>query len=614
MAWEGIGEGLSSLGYNYVRQVKEKGDFSLRGDTLDIFASGFAYPVRIEWEWEEIKRISSFDLESGLFLEEHQNIIILPFLKKEKKHSLSEPLLGFLDIKESDYVVHVDYGIGIYRGLKKIERNKKVSEFLEIEYRNREKLYLRREKAYLLQKYVSLDKAKPRRSKLSSQEWKRTKAKAQKHIRQFALELVRSEAARRILGGFAFGEEKEWENEFARSFPYPETQDQKKAWQEVKKDMESSYPMDRLICGDVGYGKTEIALRAAFKAALNSKQVAFLVPTTILAQQHFENFKKRIEKYPLRVELLCRFRTQNEQKEVVEGLKSGRIDIVIGTQRLLSDDVSFKDLGLLIIDEEQRFGVRQKEKIKNMKIGIDVLMLTATPIPRTLYMSLGGIRAISLLKTPPRQRKAVKTFVQEFSRQVLKTAIEREINRGGQVYIIERYIRDVYRREKMLKGIFKTGLKLGLAHGALPPKSLQAVMHKFMHGDLNCLISTAIVESGIDIPLANTLIVSQADLFGMADLHQLRGRVGRFNRQAYAYFFFSGKKPLPSLAQRRLAAIKNYSYLGSGFDIAMKDLELRGAGNILGQEQHGFIWAVGLDLYCRMLRVEVAELRKKFKV
>ena len=608
-------ETLISFGYRQVKSILEEGDFSRRGDVLNVFAAGFVYPLRIEWEWEAVRKIVSFDIKSGFFIEKHNSVIILPLLRKKRKSfSLSEPLLGFLDIKESDYVVHVDYGIGIYRGRKEIEKGGRKYDFLEIEYARKEKLYIPQEKAYLLQKYVSLDRVKPPLSRLSTSEWKRTKERVQKYVRKFALELVRAEAARRVWGGFKFSPQSDWQREFEASFPYQETEDQKKAWQEVKKDMESPFPMDRLICGDVGYGKTEVAMRAAFKTALDSKQVAFLVPTTILAQQHFENFRQRIEKFPLRVELLCRFRTLAEQKRIVAEIRKGKVDIVIGTQRLLSPDVEFKDLGLLIVDEEQKFGVKQKEHIKRLKIGVDVLTLTATPIPRTLYMSLGGIKAVSIINTPPAQRMAVKTFAGEFNPQILKRAVRQEVERGGQIYIIEPYIKDLERIRRLLTSFFSWRLKIGVAHGSLPAASLKKVMLEFMRGKLDCLISTAIVESGIDIPQANTLVVDRAENFGLGDLHQLRGRVGRFNRQAYAYFFFRERERLSPAARQRLETIEKLSYLGAGFDIAMKDLELRGAGNILGQQQHGFVWAVGLDLYCRMLKAEIERMRKEFRV
>jgi len=422
------------------------------------------------------------------------------------------------------------------------------------------------------------------------------------------------QAAREVLGGFKFSKDTPWQKEFEETFPYEETEDQIRAWEEVKRCMESEKPMDILICGDVGYGKTEVAMRAAFKAVMDSKQVAFLVPTTILAEQHYQNFKKRLERFPVRVEMLSRFKSKSEQKKIIEDISKGLVDIIVGTHRILSQDVKFKDLGLLIIDEEQRFGVKQKERIKKMKMCVDVLTLTATPIPRTLYMSLSGIKSISLIKTPPKERLAIKTKVTIFSKELIRDAILKEYSRGGQVYFIENRIKDIPKIEKMLKSILPSCIKIGIAHGRMKAKELEEVMILFLRKEIDCLLSTAIVESGLDIPLANTLIVNNAHRFGLADLHQLRGRVGRFNIQAFAYFLVPKKECISKEAKKRLEAIEKFSYLGAGFDIAMRDLELRGAGNILGEQQHGFIWQIGLDLYCRLLKIEIEKLREEFSI
>ncbi|HIE36209.1 MAG TPA: DEAD/DEAH box helicase, partial [Candidatus Omnitrophica bacterium] len=441
----------------------------------------------------------------------------------------------------------------------------------------------------------------------------RTKEKVSKGIREFALQLLRMEAQRKLIGGFKFSPDTEWQKIFEEKFPYQETEDQIKAIQEVKKDMETTSCMDRIICGDVGYGKTEVAMRAAFKAVMDNKQVAFLVPTTILAYQHFTNLLKRVEDFPLKLEMLSRFRTPHQQREIIRRLREGKIDIVVGTHRLLSSDVYFKDLGLLIIDEEHKFGVEHKEKIKELKVGIDVLTLTATPIPRTLYMSLIGIKDISLIKTPPKERLATKIIICEFNPKVLGEAIIQEVKREGQVFFIHNRVQTLPKIEKILKNYLPSEIKIGVVHGRLPSSVMEKIMLDFIERRVNCLLSTAIVESGIDIPWANTIIINDAHTFGLADLHQLRGRVGRLNIRAYAYFVIPNKGAISDEAKKRLKMIEKFSHLGSGFEIAMSDLELRGAGNLLGKEQHGFVWMVGFDLYCRLLKKEIEYLREIFK-
>jgi len=411
--------------------------------------------------------------------------------------------------------------------------------------------------------------------------------------------------------GFKFSPDTEWQSDFEKTFPYQETPDQIKATAEVKQDMESGKPMDRLLCGDVGYGKTEVAMRAAFKAVMDSKQVAYLVPTTILAEQHYKNFISRLKKFPVKVEMLSRFKTGTEQNGIIKGLSSGNVDIVIGTHRLLSPDVSFKNLGLVIVDEEQRFGVKAKEQLKKIKATIDVLVLTATPIPRTLYMSLMGAKDFSVINTPPQNRLPIKTVVVEYDADLVAQAIKRELNRKGQVFFLHNRIFDLEKvRDRIAKSLGGSNARIAIAHGQMPAKQLEQVMSDFISGSIDVLVSTMIIESGIDIPNANTIIVNNAHNFGLADLHQLRGRVGRFNRLAYAYFLVSQSEVLDSVARKRLVAIEEHSGLGSGFNIAMEDLEIRGAGNLLGQEQHGFIAAVGFDLYCRLLKEAIANFKK----
>ncbi|HEC68790.1 MAG TPA: transcription-repair coupling factor [Candidatus Omnitrophica bacterium] len=608
---------LVNLGYRNLPELSDEGDFRRRGDVLDVYCVGFEYPVRIEWDWDKISKIRSFDPQNLIFFQEHEILIILPKLKKAlKRISYYEelPLQANLEIKKNDFVVHLNYGIGRYLGRKKLSTPQGQKEFLEIEYENKEKLYLPIEKTHLIQKYVNLGGRPPKLSRLGTREWIALRERVRKSVKRYAWELLREQALRELLGGFSFSKDSAWQEEFEKSFPYQETPDQIKALKEVKEDMESNKAMDRLICGDVGYGKTEVAMRAAFKAVMDSKQVAFLVPTTILAEQHYQNFLNRVKNFPVRVEMLSRFVKPTQQKKVIEDLKKGLVDVVIGTHRLLSPDTRFKDLGLLIIDEEQRFGVKQKEKIKKMKVGVDVLTLTATPIPRTLYIGLSGVKAISTIKTPPKERLSVKTYVEEFNKDLIRRAILKEYNRGGQIFFVESRIEDLKKTEKILREILPSYIKIGVAFGKMRSSWLEKVMLSFINSEIHCLLSTAIIESGIDIPKANTLIVNNAQKFGLSDLHQLRGRVGRFNIQAYAYFLVPNKEMISLEAKKRLQVIKEYSHLGAGFALSLQDLEIRGAGNILGEEQHGFIWQIGLDLYCRLLKSQIEELRGEFNI
>jgi transcription-repair coupling factor (superfamily II helicase) len=606
---------LVSLGYRRVLEVLEEGDFSLRGDTLEIFPVNFNFPLRLEWEFEVLKKIYSFDKALNKKIIDYDFIIIIPHFKKAKRYSSEDlPLEAVLKIKRGDYVVHSRYGIGRFLGVKKIKVKEKEDYYFEIEYENKDKLYVSREEAHLVQKYVSFTLKAPHLSRLGSKEWTRIKERVERGIKEFALELLRMDAQRKLMGGFRFSADTEWQKIFEDSFPFQETEDQIKATLEVKRDMEDAVCMDRIICGDVGYGKTEVAMRAAFKSVMSAKQVAFLVPTTILACQHYTNLSKRVKDFPINVEMLSRFRTPLEQQKIIQDLREGKIDIIVGTHRLLSDDVIFKDLGLLVIDEEHRFGVEHKEKIKKLKIGIDVLTLSATPIPRTLYMSLIGIKNISLIKTPPKDRLAIKTKIVQFNPQILKEAILREVNRGGQVFFIHNRIEAIPKLEKTLRTILPQDIAIKVIHGRLSSNEIEKVMLDFIEKKIDCLLSTAIVESGIDIPLANTIIINDAHTFGLADLHQLRGRVGRFNFQAYAYMVIPSPLIISKESRKRLELIEEFSHLGAGFEVAMSDLELRGAGNILGREQHGFVWMVGFDLYCRLLKKEIEYLKEAFKI
>lgn len=612
---EEVEKKLVDLSYRRVEGVFEEGDFSLRGDTLEIYPVNFNFPLRVEWEFDTVKKIYSFDKTLNRKVIDYDFLIVIPHFKKAKRYSTEDfPLEAVLQIKRGDYVVHTRYGIGKFLGVKKLTVRDKEDYYFEIEYKDKDKLYVSKEDAHFVQKYTSFSAKPPRLTSLNSKEWTRIKERVESGIKKLALELLRMEAQRKIIGGFIYPQDNDWQKMFEESFPYEETDDQIKATVEVKKDMEEGVCMDRIICGDVGYGKTEVAMRAAFKAVMGAKQVAFLVPTTILAYQHYTNLLKRLKGFPFCVEMLSRFRSLGEQRKILDRLKEGKVDIIVGTHRLLSEDVIFKDLGLLIIDEEHKFGVEHKERIKKLKVGIDVLVLTATPIPRTLYMSLIGMRGLSLIKTPPRQRLAVITKVMEFDPQILKEAIIKELSRGGQVFIIHNRIESIHKIEQALRNVLSSDVRISVVHGRLSPHKIENVMLDFIEKRLDCLISTAIVESGIDIPYANTIIINDAHTFGLADLHQLRGRVGRLNLQAYAYIVVPSFEKIPTPARKRLELIAEFSHLGAGFEVAMSDLELRGAGNILGKEQHGFVWMVGFDLYCRLLKKEIEYLKAAFKI
>lgn len=512
----------------------------------------------------------------------------------------------FSDLRVGDYVVHEHHGIGQYMGIERLKVNNVIRDYLHIRYSGNDKLYIPTDQFDLIQKYVGGDKA-PKVNRLAGTDWAKTKARAKKAIEEMALELLKLYANRQKMIGFAFSKDTKWQKEFEDLFPYHETPDQLNCIEEIKKDMEMEKAMDRLLCGDVGYGKTEVALRAAFKTIMDGKQVAMLVPTTILAQQHFNTCIQRFGNFPIKVDLLSRFRGPAEQKKTIEGLKNGTVDLVIGTHRLLQEDVEFKDLGLLIVDEEQRFGVGHKERIKQMKQNVDVLTLTATPIPRTLHMSLIGIRDISVIEEPPEERYPVQTYVMEYNEEITRDAILRELNRGGQVYFLYNRVRTIEKITEKLR-ILIPEAKITVAHGQMEESRLENTMLDFYNGEFNVLICTTIIESGLDIPNVNTIIVYDADKLGLSQLYQLRGRVGRSNRLAYAYLTYQRDKVLTEVAEKRLQAIKEFTEFGSGFKIAMRDLEIRGAGNLLGKEQHGHMEAIGYDLYTKLLEDTVREL------
>ncbi|MBS3819221.1 transcription-repair coupling factor [bacterium] len=514
----------------------------------------------------------------------------------------------FQDLKAGDYVVHADYGIGIFKGLIKMKVDKSAGEFIEIMYKDGDKLFVPVEDLNLVQKYSHSKSHSPQLHKLGSPQWEKTKAKTKKAIENMTKELLRLYAERKSTKGYKYSPPGEWQSEFEKTFPYEETEDQEKAIREVLVDMESDFPMDRLLCGDVGYGKTEVAMRAAFKAVMDGKQVAVLCPTTVLASQHLQTFRNRIVLFPLRVESLTRLQSKAQQKKIIKDLKKGLVDIIIGTHRLLSRDVQFRDLGLLIIDEEQRFGVNHKEKIKKMKTRIDVLTMSATPIPRTLNFSLSGLRDISLIETPPKDRLAIHTVVTPFSRKLISSAIQTELFRGGQVYFIHNRIEDIDSIAQMIQRWVPESRVITI-HGQMSSKELEKRMIDFIDQKYNVLVSTTIIENGIDIPLVNTLIVNRADRFGLAQLYQLRGRVGRSSRQAVAYLLVPPFTELTGTAKERLRALQEFTELGAGFRLAAKDLEIRGAGNFFGSQQHGYIEAVGYDYYMHLLDQTIKEFK-----
>ena len=540
--------------------------------------------------------------ESDIFGQEQKK-------KKKKKNYSGSRIQDFAELSVGDFVVHEKHGLGIYRGIEKVEVDRIVKDYIKIEYRGGSNLYIPATQLDCLQKYSGADAAKaPKLNKLGTQEWNKTKSKVRGAVKNIAKELVELYAVRQEKEGYVCGPDTVWQREFEEMFPYEETEDQLSAIEDAKRDMESTRIMDRLICGDVGYGKTEVALRAAFKEVQESRQVAYLAPTTILAQQIYNTFVQRMKEFPVRVELLCRFRTPAQQKKAIEDLKKGQVDVIIGTHRILSKDVQFKNLGLLIIDEEQRFGVTHKEKIKQLKKDVDVLTLTATPIPRTLHMSLIGIRDMSVLEEPPMDRMPIQTYVMEYDEETVREAINRELRRGGQVYYVYNRVTDIADVALRIAKLVPDA-RVDFAHGQMSERELENVMYSFVNGDIDVLVSTTIIETGLDISNVNTMIIHDSDRYGLSQLYQLRGRIGRSNRTAYAFLMYRKNVMLKETAEKRLAAIREYTDLGSGFKIAMRDLELRGAGNLLGAQQHGHMNAVGYDLYCKMLNEAVKEAK-----
>jgi transcription-repair coupling factor (superfamily II helicase) len=515
----------------------------------------------------------------------------------------------FRDLKPGDYVVHLDHGIGLFNGLKTIGLQEGSSkEFVLLTYQDDAKLYVPVERLDLIQKYGSMGGTRPTLDRLGSASWAKTKSRIKKSMRDMAEELLKLYAQRQTIPGYSFSPDTAWQQEFEDAFEFELTRDQVDALAAVKSDMEAPRPMDRLLCGDVGYGKTEVAMRAAFKAVMDGKQAAVLAPTTILAFQHYNTLRQRFTAFPAKIQLLSRFRTPKEQKQVLEDLEMGRVDVIVGTHRLLSKDVEFKDLGLVVVDEEQRFGVSHKERLKAMKTRVDVLTLTATPIPRTLNMALLGLRDMSTIETPPKNRLAIQTSVLKFSSDMIRSAIEMELARNGQVYFVHNRVETIHSMAARVQQLVPQA-RIGVAHGQMNERELEKIMLKFVQDELDVLVATTIIENGLDIPRVNTIIIDRADLYGLAQLYQLRGRVGRSDRRAYAYLLIPSDEALSEVARKRLAAIREFSDLGTGFRVAALDLEIRGAGNLLGGEQHGHIEAVGFDLYCQLLERTVEELR-----
>ena len=606
---------LEKHGYTRVKKVSEEGDYSVIGETFIIFPVTFEYPVRLDIEDEVVRSIKSVDLVSFRTIESHNGVVILPLtvlrrsgLKRVPASGEDMPIDSFVDIEPGDPVVHIDHGIARYKGLQRMRRGGGLKDYLVLEFAGGDRLYLEKKELHKIQRYISFHRRTPGLSDLKGKKWDADKRKASKAAESVARDILELAARRESSKAFSFSKDTDWQKDVEEAFPHKETPDQAKATIDVKRDMESKKPMDRLLCGDVGYGKTEVALRAAFKAVMDNKQVAFLVPTTILAEQHTDTFTRRLKDFPVNIQMLNRFRTPAEQRKILEDLRKGVIDIVIGTHRMLSDDVRFKDLGLLIVDEEQRFGVRHKEKIKKMRVNIDVLTMTATPIPRTLYLALMGGKDMSVIETPPLERLPVTTRVEKYDESIVREAIQKELARKGQIYYVHNRVETIDRVASRVKRL-APGARILVGHGQMSSRVLEKTMLKFMRAEVDILVCTTIIESGLDIPNANTMFVEDADKFGLAELYQLRGRIGRFDREAFAFLMVRDFSILTSEVQARLEAIVKYQKLGSGFKIAMHDLEMRGAGNILGTEQSGFIDRIGFDLYCRLLRNEISKLR-----
>ncbi len=600
----------------------------LREELANLLGLGYRIYIFAEYEHQaERLRFLLKDLRVQIFPEGISRGFALPQLKilfiqeneifgrkKRIPRSLasakSQAIDSFVDLSPGDFVVHLHYGIGLFQGIERIRAAGHERDYISLAYDGGEKVFLPIEQVNLIQRYVGQEGRAPKLDRLGGKGWQNKKERVRRSVEDLARRLAVLYARRNAAQGFAFAADTDWQSEFEARFPYQETEDQLAAIEAVKLDMESQRPMDRLICGDVGYGKTEVALRAAFKAVMGGKQVAMLAPTTILAEQHFETFQERFRGFPVRVEMLSRFLAPSSQKAVVRAVGEGQVDVVIGTHRLLQADVRFKNLGLMVVDEEQRFGVKDKERLKELKSSVDCLTLTATPIPRTMHMALMKIRDMSVIETPPANRYPIETFIQEFDEELVARAVRQELERGGQVYYLHNRIETMGRVQSFLTRLLPE-VRVVTAHGQLAEEELEEVMHEFVRGDYQVLLATAIIENGLDIPNVNTIIIDRADMFGISQLYQLRGRVGRSDQAAYAYLFYPDRRVISELAMKRLRIISDFTELGSGFRIALKDLEIRGAGNLLGREQHGDILAVGLDMYLKLLDQAVGELAEQ---
>ncbi len=598
---------------NYLKE--EMAGFRNQGYSIFIFAESESQSDRIGFLLKEFEPTVIPEGISGGYCLSGDKILVIQeneiFGRKKAAPSSvskakSEVIDSFVELNPGDYVVHVNYGIGLFKGIERINAAGNERDYISLEYAGEETVFIPIEQVNLVQRYIGHESRKPKLDKIGGKSWDNKKKKVRKSVEDLADRLVKLYAGRQTARGYAYPKDDDFQVEFEASFPYQETKDQLQAIAEIKEDMESPRPMDRLVCGDVGYGKTEIAMRAAFKGVMGGRQVAFLCPTTILAEQHYENFQERFKRFPVRIAMLSRFVPRAEQKEILGRLEKGEVDLLIGTHRILSKDVKFKQLGLLIIDEEQRFGVKDKERMKEIKTNIDCLTLSATPIPRTLHMSLVKIRDMSVLKTPPKNRQPIETFIQEFDPDTVARAIRREVDRGGQVFFLHNRVESLESIQIFLQDLVPE-VFVETAHGQMTSKELEEIMHRFIHGAFQVLVSTTIIENGIDIPNVNTIIIDRADMYGISQLYQLRGRVGRSERLAYAYLLYPESRALSDIAMKRLQIISDFTDLGSGFKIAMKDMEVRGAGNLLGSEQSGEILAVGFDMYLKLLEEAIAE-------
>lgn len=604
--------------FGNIRYLKEElENFSANNYALYIFTESETQAERISYLLNDTRVNVIQGTVSGGFSLPEQKIVCIQeneiFGRKRKiaqsvKRVQSRAIDTFVELNKGDYVVHINYGIGRFSGIERIKAAGTERDYIQLEYAGEETIFIPIEQVNLVQKYIGSEGRPPVLDKLGGKSWESRKSRVRKSVEDLAEMLIGIYAKRRLARGFSFPKDTDWQVEFEAAFPYEETEDQLKCIQDVKDDMESPLPMDRLICGDVGYGKTEVAMRAAFKAVTGGKQVAFLAPTTILAEQHYENFLERMESYPVKIEMISRFVPAVQQKKILSRCSQGEVDILIGTHRLLQKDVVFKDLGLLIVDEEQRFGVKHKERLKEVKTSIDCLALSATPIPRTLHMSLLKIRDMSLLTTAPYNRHPIETYIREYDEHLVEEAIRKEIERGGQVFYLHNRVETLPQIKRFIESLAPE-LLVDTAHGQMASHELEDIMHRFIHGGSQVLVATTIIENGIDIPNVNTIIIDRADLYGISQLYQLRGRVGRSERMAFAYLFYPADRALSEIAMKRLQIISDYTDLGSGFKIAMKDMEVRGAGNLLGRQQHGEIASVGFDMYLRILDEAVAELQ-----